>query len=470
MKIGITGKLFLAIMATCMLVLMIMNWGVRLSFERGFTDYIKSSNEQRISLLANALADRYRTEGNWRFLVRNERLVHQLLRSFEQNAEGDDTDQSLPPQGWRVPFWVFDNHNVRLAGSSVAIPEQATRKPIVLDGKTIGWIVAMPSEKLTRSADINFAKQQSRTSWILVALSTVLASIATLLLSRSLLSRVKRLVVGTHQLAAGDFSARVPVTGGDELGTLANDFNQLANTLEKNERMRRAFIADVSHELRTPLAVLQGELEALEDGVRQLTTTSLHSLQAEVSSLTKLVNDLHQLSLSDLGALAYRKSHINLSEILGQSVAAYRSRFQAKGLSIETDLPDSAAVFGDPDRLSQLFNNLLENSLRYTDSQTDDSAGKLHISGTLSKNTLTLLWQDSAPGVTEEQLKQIFERFYRTEGSRNRASGGSGLGLSICWNIVDAHGGEITAAHSPLGGLEIKLTFPLFNDAGVTSL
>ncbi|WP_159567521.1 two-component system sensor histidine kinase BaeS [Budvicia diplopodorum] len=470
MKIGITGKLFLAIMATCMLVLMTMNWGVRLSFERGFTDYIKSSNEQRLSLLASALADRYRTEGSWQFLQQNEKLIYQMLRAMEQNEGDGNAEQSIPPHGWRVPFWVFDNQNVWLAGSSAPIPDRATRKPIVLNDSVIGWIVATPSEKLTRSADINFAKQQNRTSWMLVALSTLLALIATLLLSRSLLSRVKRLVAGTHQLAAGNFSARVPVSGGDELGTLANDFNQLANTLEKNEKMRRAFIADVSHELRTPLAVLRGELEAMQDGVRQLTTTSLNSLQVEVSSLTKLVNDLHQLSLSDVGALAYRKSNVNACELLNLSAAAYRGRFQAKGLTIETDLPDDAIIFGDPDRLSQLFNNLMENSLRYTDGENAGIAGKLSVTGSLNKGALVLYWQDSAPGVTDQQLSQIFERFYRTEVSRNRASGGSGLGLSICWNIMDAHGGEISAAHSPLGGLEIKLVFPLVHDAGTASL
>ena len=463
MKMGITGKLFFAILATCMLVLITMHWGVRLSFERGFTDYIRSSNEQRLSLLGNALAERYRHEGNWQFLQRNEKIIYQFLRTVEQ-SDDESNEPALPPQGWRVPFWIFDTENHMLAGSSHPVPRHATRKAITLDGQTIGWIVGMPSEKLTRSADINFAKQQNRTSWMLIALSTLLAAVTTLLVSRSLLSRVKRLVTGTHQLAAGDFSARVPITSKDELGILANDFNQLANTLEKNERMRRAFIADVSHELRTPLAVLQGELEALEDGVRQLTPTSLHSLQAEVRSLTKLVNDLHQLSLSDLGALTYKKSDLNLIALLEQAIAAYHSRFSHKGLAIETELPQSAVVFGDPDRLSQLFHNLLENSLRYTDATSDNTQGRLHISVTLTKQSILLHWQDSAPGVTDEQLSQIFERFYRTEVSRNRASGGSGLGLSICWNIVDAHGGEISASHSALGGLEIKLLLPLVTE------
>ncbi|MDR0805861.1 MAG: two-component system sensor histidine kinase BaeS [Enterobacteriaceae bacterium] len=471
MKIGITGKLFFAILATCMLVLITMNWGTRISFERSFTDYIRTGNEQRLNMLSNALAERYRLEGSWVFLQKNEKIIYQLLRSFDQNDDvnGNQNDAvPIPLQGWRVPLWIFDANERLLAGSSHPIPQPSTRQAIMLDGKLIGWVVGMSSEKLTRSTDIHFAKQQTRTSWILIALSTILAAGVTLLVSRSLLSRVKRLVTGTHQLAAGDFSARVPVTSQDELGTLAHDFNQLALTLEKNERMRRAFIADVSHELRTPLAVLQGELEALEDGVRQLTPSSLQSLQVEVRSLTKLVNDLHQLSLSDLGALTYRKTNLDIIALLNLSIAAYRGRFADKGLSINVELPENATIFGDPDRLSQLFNNLLENSLRYTDAPTDtaintdhQTIGKLKISASQTKTFLLIQWQDSAPGVSNEQLSQIFERFYRTEISRNRTSGGSGLGLSICWNIVDAHGGKISAAHSPLGGLEIKLLLPL---------
>ena len=134
------------------------------------------------------------------------------------------------------------------------------------------------------------------------------------------------------------------VSSRDELGRLAHDFNQLATSLEKNEQMRRAFMADVSHELRTPLAVLRGELEALQDGVRQPTPASLSSLQAEVSTLTKLVDDLHQLSLSDLGALAYRKSSVDCVHLLQIAVAAFHERFRAKGLEIVTHLPTSAAV------------------------------------------------------------------------------------------------------------------------------
>jgi len=459
MKLGITGKLFMAIFATCMLVLITMHWGVRVSFERGFIDYIKNSNEQRINMLSEALEEQYSRHGNWVFLRNNDQVIYQIMRSFEQNS---DSSHNLPPKGWRTQFWVVDSQFNRLVGHSGPVPKEGPRHPIRYNNEIVGWVITTPIERLTRNTDINFDQQQRRTSWMIVALSTLLAAAVTWLMSRGLLAPVKRLVAGTHRLAAGDFSTRVAVSSQDELGRLAQDFNQLATSLEKNEQMRRAVMADVSHELRTPLAVLRGELEALQDGVRQPTPASLNSLQAEVSTLTKLVDDLHQLSLSDLGALAYRKSPVDCVHLLQIAVASFRERFRAKGLEIVTLLPEQAPLFGDPDRLNQLFNNLLENSLRYT-----DAGGKLEIGAEQSPDCLRVYWQDSAPGVTDEQLARIFERFYRTEGSRNRASGGSGLGLSICQNIVEAHNGTIHAQHSPLGGVRITVEFstPLMNKA-----
>ncbi|RYC42751.1 two-component system sensor histidine kinase BaeS [Pectobacterium zantedeschiae] len=450
MKFGITAKLFLAIFATCMLVLVTMHWGVRVSFERGFIDYIKRGNEQRVTQLRDALAEQYQLHGDWSFLRNNERLVFKMLHSMDQN---NDTDNSM--QGWRVRIWVLDASKRKLFGSPAPIPNEGTSQPIQVQNQTVGWIVASPVERLTRNADISFDQQQQRTSWLIVALSTLLAIIATWLTARGLLAPVKRLVSGMHSLASGDFSTRVTASSHDELGRLAQDFNQLANTLEKNEQSRRAFMADVSHELRTPLAVLRGELEALQDGVRKPDAHSLHSLQSEVATLTKLVDDLHQLTLSDRGALAYRKTSVDVVQILHIAIAAFHERFQKKQIVLTTDLPTQASVFGDPDRLSQLFNNLLENSLRYTDEQ-----GQLAITVVQQHKHWAIIWQDSAPGVTDEQLTLIFERFYRAESSRNRASGGSGLGLAICNNIVEAHSGRLYAEHSPLGGVMVTIELP----------
>ena len=388
---GITGKLFLAIFATCIVLLISMHWAVRISFERGFIDYIKRGNEQRLTMLGDALSEQYEQHGDWKFLRNNDRFIFQLLRTFERDNDerppggpgphgepgpmpGPGPRPDMPPHGWRTQFWVVDQQGRVLVGPRAPVPQDGTRRNIVVDGVSVGAVIASPVERLTRNTDINFDRQQKRTSWLIVALATLLAALATFPLARGLLAPVKRLVEGTHKLAAGDFSTRVTVTGGDELGRLAQDFNQLASTLERNQQMRRDLMADISHELRTPLAVLRGELEAIQDGVRKFTPDSISSLQAEVGTLTKLVDDLHQLSMSDEGALAYQKESVDLIALLEVAAGAFRERFASRGLTIGVSLPDNAIVFGDRDRLMQLFNNLLENSLRYT-----DSGGRLQI-------------------------------------------------------------------------------------------
>lgn len=494
---GITGKLFLAILATCIVLLISMHWAVRISFERGFIDYIKRGNEQRLTMLGDALSEQYALHGNWKFLRNNDRFIFQLLKSFDRdnddrfpggrktNAGGTpdgrldigppDTDgpppdgpppdgprgpgPDMPPHGWRTLFWVVDQKGRVLVGPRERVPEDGSRRNIVVNGVSVGAVIASPVERLTRNTDINFDRQQKRTSWLIVALSTILAALATFPLARGLLAPVKRLVEGTHRLAAGDFTTRVAVSSSDELGRLAQDFNQLASTLERNQQMRRDLMADISHELRTPLAVLRGELEAIQDGVRKFTPDSVTSLQAEVATLTKLVDDLHQLSMSDEGALAYQKTSVDIITLLEVAAGAFRERFASRGLTIAVSLPENATVFGDGDRLMQLFNNLLENSLRYT-----DSGGRLLISASQTGRRIILDFADSGPGVSDQQLERLCERFYRAEGSRNRASGGSGLGLAICVNIVAAHGGTLRADQSPFGGVSIKVELPLERD------
>lgn len=453
LRIGITAKLFIAIFSTCMLVLITMHWGVRLSFEHGFIDYIKKGNEQRLGLLSDALADQYEQHGNWDFLRNNNKLVFQILRSMEQNP---DASIQLPPHGWRTQFWIIDQQYHVMMGPRAPVPKEGSRRNITTStGHIVGWVIGSPPERLTRSADINFDQQQRRTSWIIVALTMLLAAAVTWLMSRGLLAPVKRLVEGTHQLAAGDFTSRVKADSRDELGRLGQDFNRLASTLEKNESMRRAFMADISHELRTPLAILRGELEAIQDGIRKLTPESIVSLQGEVTTLTKLVDDVHQLSLSDEGALAYRRSQTDLVPLLEVVAANFSGRYQNHRLTLELRLPDRAPLFGDPDRLMQLFTNLMENSLRYT-----DAGGSLTVTLSAQSGPLILQFDDTSPGITDDQRLQIFERFYRAESSRNRASGGSGLGLAICQNIVEAHEGTIKADHSDAGGLRITIHFP----------
>ncbi len=217
--------------------------------------------------------------------------------------------------------------------------------------------------------------------------------------------------------------------------------------------MRRDLMADISHELRTPLAVLRGELEAIQDGVRRFTPSRFLLCRPRWLPSPSWWTTSISCRCPTRGA-GLPENLTGYHHPAGSGGGRFRERFASRQLSIQVSLPEQAMIFGDRDRLMQLFNNLLENSLRYT-----DSGGSLHITARRSGRMLVIDFADSAPGVSDEQLARLCERFYRAEGSRNRASGGSGLGLAICLNIVAAHGGTLRADHSPLAGLALKLSY-----------
>jgi two-component system, OmpR family, sensor histidine kinase BaeS len=249
-------------------------------------------------------------------------------------------------------------------------------------------------------------------------------------------------------LAAGTLDARVDVRGRDELAELARDVNRLGEALEQNANARRQWIADLAHELRTPLAILRGEIEALNDGVRAPTPAALRSLLDEAHQLGALIDDLHQLSLADLGALSYRFETIDVRALLAAVIDGHVAP-AGIDVAIHAD-PAPQWIRADAVRVRQLFSNLLSNALRYT-----DSPGRIEWRLDSLTDGVRVTVDDSPPGVSRDALPQLFNRLYRVESSRNRADGGSGLGLAICRAIVDAHGGRIEALASPLGGLRV---------------
>ncbi len=220
---------------------------------------------------------------------------------------------------------------------------------------------------------------------------------------------------------------------------------------------KQQLMVDISHELRTPLAAMRVNLEAFEDGIlgRQ---EAFPLLQHKVAELNQLIEDIYQLSRADVGALVFKQEPVPLLPLLEEVVAGYQQPAVEKQiqLSFASSLEQNLCVTGDEARLQQLLCNLLQNSLRYT-----DAGGQLQLSAEAKGGEVELLLQDSAPGVGDVHLPRLFERFYRVDKSRSRAHGGSGLGLAICKIIVENHGGTIGAAHSPLGGLQIRITLPV---------
>jgi two-component system sensor histidine kinase BaeS len=329
-------------------------------------------------------------------------------------------------------------------------------RPILVDGATVGYL-GIWGHRIPDALEKRFSERQART-FLIIALSMMLvAAVVGLPLSQRLVTPLRSLSEATRKLASGDYTTRTQSVSSDEIGQLSRDFNTLANTLEQNEKSRRQWIADISHELRTPLTVLRGEIEALQDGVRQVTPERLATLHGETMNLARLVDDLYELSLSDIGALSYRKEPLDLRGIVEGCAQSYADKFGDRRLRLELGLPvEPVIVLGDPDRLQQLVSNLLSNSQRYT-----DSGGTVEVSLSSGQGSALLEVQDTAPGVPPEHLPKLFDRLYRVEGSRSRSTGGAGLGLAIAKNIVEAHGGTIEAGNSPLGGLRVCVRLPL---------
>jgi two-component system sensor histidine kinase BaeS len=329
--------------------------------------------------------------------------------------------------------------------------------PILVEGQAVGEILLARRPALSDAADLEFAKAQGRAMlWIALGV-LALALPLSLWLARQMTKPLRALAQGARKLAAGELATRVSAARGDEVGDLTVDFNRLAETLERHRDLRRDWVADISHELRTPLSVLRGEIHALEDGVRPLDAAAVASLRVEADRLSALIEDLYQLSLSDLGALSYQFESIDLDRVLRDTLDAHQAAFAQQGLSAHVVTPRAreCLVRADERRLAQLFGNLLVNAARYT-----DRPGRVEIVLASEGAHVVVHIDDTPPGVPTEALPRLFERFYRVESSRNRAAGGAGLGLAISRNIVEAHGGEITACASPLGGLRVSVRLP----------
>ncbi|MBO9880604.1 sensor histidine kinase efflux regulator BaeS [Xanthomonas sp. D-109] len=455
MKLGLTAKLFLAILAACVTVLLINGLAVQAFVKRQFLDYLNEQGVERMQEALPRVRAEYARHGNWEFVRDNPDVWFVLMRP----ERGPGPPRRAPPisdqTGAVFRFALLDQDFKSLIGNPDVGRDDILR-PVVVDGRTVGWMAMLPFQKALAAADARFYTAQQRAWWTIGSASLVVAALLGWLLSRALLRRMRGLTGATHRLAAGDYATRIDADARDELGQLARDFNLLAQALEHNERARRDFMADISHELRTPLAVLRAELEALQDGIRPMTQHSLGSLHQQVGQLGKLIEDLYDVSLTDVGALAYRRAPVDLAVILTTVLGGMRARFAAAQLHVQEQIQAGPLpVDGDERRLQQLLGNLLENTLRYT-----DAGGTVQVRCTRRDAMLELVVEDSAPGLEADKRARLFERFYRAEASRNRASGGSGLGLAICRNIAEAHGGAIDAEASTLGGLRVVVRLP----------
>lgn len=447
---------------------MLMQWSVG----RGMVDYINKRELEKIQPMVTDLAMQYGQHGNWQWLQSNPSALRQimfenlLVRRLEDRCEHDDEacrdlkrpdfpPEIIRPQNRRPDIAVIDiNDNIVVAIKVRA--KDRTRIAVDWQGKTVGWVSIPQREKISEGFELLFIEQQRHAFWLMSFVVIVLAGIIGFPLARHFVRPIEQLKEAANQLTQGTYTLHLPVKRNDELGQLACDFNELASTLEQNESSRKRWIADISHELRTPLAILSGEIEAMLDGVRPISKEGIHSMKEEVDHLSKLVNDLYELTKADIGGLSYRKAEVDLVDLVQSKLKAYQFLFNEHQLSVRFDNTAPITFWADNTRINQLLDNLLTNAARYT-----NQAGQINVSIQQNNQHITLLVEDSAPGVSDDALAQLFDYLYRTEQSRNRESGGSGLGLAICKRIVEGHGGTMMASHSSLGGVAIRVQFPV---------
>ncbi|MCJ8161098.1 sensor histidine kinase efflux regulator BaeS [Acinetobacter zhairhuonensis] len=332
--------------------------------------------------------------------------------------------------------------------------DQISYRPIIVGEKVVGYLGLKPVLDQDDALSINFFSNQKRYLFLVYGLTILASLIAALLLATYFKKPIQRLLNGTRELTQGNYQHQVKINRNDELGDLSNELNRLAEILDQHETSRRQWVADTSHELKTPLAVLQAQIEAMQDGIRKATPEHLDAMMRQVSSLKKLTQDLADLAQADAQQLKCYFNAINPWDVVVQEIENFKPKFEQANLKVSVQ-GDAPVLQLDTDRFKQIVVNLLSNSIRYT-----EQGGEIQIHTEQTATEWSLYVDDSPYGLSDEQLRRLGERFYRVDDSRTRSTGGTGLGLALSCKIAQALGGRLSFEHSPLGGLRCKLTFP----------
>jgi len=469
---SIRFKLWLTFLATLVLSTTAMLLFTHTSVRQGFLTYVTERAMNRLQYLENSITEIYTREQSLEPLRNDKRLWRRLkyhtFREFIEQQTREAISQNQPPphpsekaqeRAFIDQLILTDPDKKLIVGSRFNQADYSWRA-LYYEEELIGYIGYIKPKDFMRSVDRLFVNQQLK-AFALWSIAIVFASfIVAMLVSSWLVKPLTSLSKGAKQIISGDFSIRIKQSSNDEIGLLCHNFNELAKTLSANESARKQWVADISHEMRTPLAVLKAQIEAMQDGIRKPTQENLGLLNGKIDTLNNLINDLHELSLSDLGAMTYSKEPLSIRTLIDSIKPDYEQKLSKEGLKLRVNnrINEKMKLFGDSKRLTQLFTNLLQNCNRYT-----DAPGDIEINAYSTSTHVIITIDDSPPSVPEEALERIFDRLYRLDESRNRATGGSGLGLSICKSIVEAHDGTIAATQSSLGGLQVRISLPSNN-------
>jgi signal transduction histidine kinase len=326
-----------------------------------------------------------------------------------------------------------------------------------LPPEIIEFFQEIPPETVERIRELAQQEMLNYFSRILV-IAAVMGIAGGVLLSRSLAAPLQNLEKGAQAIAEKELSHRVPVKGSREIQSLACSFNQMAAQLETAETLRQNLLSDVAHELRHPVHIINGNLQAILDGVYPLSTEEIARLVEQTNHLSAMINDLHELAQAEAQQLAMHKQATDIAQLVKDVTAVFTPAAAAKEVDLQVELLGAMPTLTvDASRMRQVLHNLLDNALKHTPEN-----GRISVSVEQREAVLQVRIQDSGEGITSEELPHVFDRFYRIDRSRSREQGSAGLGLAIVRAIVEAHGGAVTASSSGPGqGSLFTLNIPI---------
>ncbi len=367
------------------------------------------------------------------------------------------------------------NYRIRTLGT-IAYLEQIGNEPIGSAGEVLrlelspdGEMLVYQGQEIVGSVivdpvpdlELELAERAffNTVNWTLVITAIVAAGAAiilTVILSRRILHPVAALTLAARRMENGDFDQRVKVYATGEIGELSHAFNAMAEALNRNEGLRRNMVTDIAHELRTPLTNIRGYLEAIQDGVLDADAETVDMLHEEAVMLNRLIQDLQELALAEAGALHIEIQEIALESIVDQTIVATLASAKAKNITLVSDLPESLpSVYADQRRVGQILRNLINNAIIHT-----PIGGTVRVNTDIFLNEIDISVTDTGDGIDADHLPYLFERFYRVDPSRSRATGGAGLGLAIVKNLVEAQGGRVHVESIKGKGATFSFTLP----------
>jgi two-component system OmpR family sensor kinase/two-component system sensor histidine kinase BaeS len=417
-----------------------------------FRRYLAAGQVAQAERLAGELADYYERTGSWTGVAESLSQVQVTAGGNSQGrmrGRGATQNLVLADGDGRV---IYDSQDDRL-GSRLSASQLNAMLPIMVSGEAAGFLGIIPPGRAQLEGAERAFLDRINTAVLLAAGMAVLLGIGLgLLLARTLTAPLRQVSIAAEAIAAGDLSQRVPEQGTFEVRSVARSFNQMASNLEQAEQLRRNLVADIAHELRTPLTVIQGNLQALLDGVYPLERAEIATIYDETRLLSRLVADLRELAQAEAGQLHLVLQPTDVTAVAEQTVDSLAPLAEAHQVDLKLDVrPDLPPALADADRLAQILRNLLSNALRHA---PKDGRVVVSIEGIEDQAWLRVAVADDGPGIPAADLPHVFDRFW----SRGQGDAGSGLGLAITKHLVEAQGGQIAVQSQPGHGTQFWFT------------